>query len=55
MEYLRSLPEIIRKDRNFLKYLVAQIVYSLSGMASGFLIVYTAKAWNLPDFKPAPT
>jgi MFS family permease len=39
----------MRKDRNFMKYLVAQIVYSLSGMATGFLIVYTAKTWNLPD------
>jgi len=49
LEYLRSLPEIMRKDRNFMKYLAAQIVYSLSGMATGFLIVYTAKTWNLPD------
>ena len=31
------------------KYLMAQIVFSLSGMATGFLIVYTAKTWNLPD------
>jgi MFS family permease len=48
-EYLRSLPDIIRKDHNFLKYLVAQIIFSLSGMATGFLIVYTAKTWNLSD------
>jgi MFS family permease len=49
MEYLRSLPEILRKDPNFLKYLLAQIIFSLSGMATGFLIVYSAKTWNLPD------
>jgi len=49
LEYLRSLPEIIRKDPNFLKYLIAQIIFSLSGMATGFLIVYTAKTWNLSD------
>ena len=49
LEYLRSLPEIVRQDRNFLKYLAAQIVYSLSGMAAGFLIVYTARTWSLPD------
>jgi MFS family permease len=49
VEYLRSLPEVIGKDRNFLKYLLAQIVFSLSGMATGFLIVYAAKTWNLPD------
>ena len=49
LEYLRSLPEVMRKDRNFVKYLLAQIIFSLSGMATGFLIVYTAKTWNLPD------
>jgi MFS family permease len=51
LEYLRSLPEIIRKDPNFLKYLLAQIVFSLSGMAAGFLMVYAAKTWNLPDWQ----
>jgi MFS family permease len=49
LEYLRSLPEIVHKDRNFLMYLVAQIVFSLSGMATGFLMVYSAQTWNLPD------
>jgi MFS family permease len=51
LEYLRSLPEIIRRDRNFLKYLLVQIVFSLSGMATGFLMVYAAKTWNLPDWQ----
>ena len=48
-EYLRSLPEILRKDRNFRMYLLAQIVFSLSGMATGFLVVYAVKTWNLSD------
>ncbi len=48
-QYLRSLPEIVRKDRNFSKYLLSSIVFSLGGMATGFLIVYTADTWNLPD------
>jgi MFS family permease len=30
-------------------YLLAQIVFSLSGMATGFLVVYTVQTWNLPD------
>lgn len=47
--YLRSLPQVMRADRNFLKYMVAQIFFSLSGMATGFLIVYTSKNWNMPD------
>jgi MFS family permease len=49
MAYMRSLPKVIRDDQNFLMYLVSQIFFSLSGMASGFLIVYTAKNWNMPD------
>ena len=47
--YLRSLPDVLRKDRNFCMYLLAQIIFSLSGMATGFLVVYAVRAWNLPD------
>jgi MFS family permease len=49
LDYLRSLPQVLRKDRNFRMYLLSQIVFSLSGMAIGFLVVYTAQTWNLPD------
>jgi MFS family permease len=48
-QYLRSLPGILRRDHNFRTYLLAQIVFALSGMANGFLIVYTVQRWNLPD------
>ncbi len=48
-EYLRSLPGIVRRDGNFLRYLIFQSLYSFSGMGSGFLIVYGAQKWNLPD------
>ncbi len=49
LDYLHSLPEILRRDRNFRIYLLAQIIFSLSGMATGFLAVYTVQTWNLPD------
>jgi MFS family permease len=49
LDYLRSLPEILRRDRNFRIYLLSQIFFSLSGMATGFLVVYTVQTWNLPD------
>jgi MFS family permease len=49
--YFRSLPEILRKDRNFRMYLLSQVIFMLSGMATGFLAVYTVKTWNLPDAK----
>jgi MFS family permease len=49
LEYFRSLPDILRTDRNFRMYLLAQIIFSLSGMAVGFLVVYTARTWSMPD------
>lgn len=49
LEYLRSLPAILRRDRNFRMYLLAQIIFSLSGMATGFLVVYSVQRWQLPD------
>jgi MFS family permease len=47
--YLRSLPQVLHKDRNFRAYLLSQIIFSLSGMATGFLAVYTVQTWKLPD------
>jgi MFS family permease len=49
LAYFRTLPAILRSDRNFVNYLLSQILYLLSGMASGFLIVYATQKWNLPD------
>ena len=49
MVYLRTLPAVVREDPNFLRYLIFSTLYSLGGMASGFLIVYSAQKWNLPD------
>jgi MFS family permease len=48
-DYLRSLPEILHRDRNFRIYLLSLILFSLSGMATGFLAVYTIQTWKLPD------
>jgi MFS family permease len=49
LDYFRSLPDILRRDRNFRAYLLAQIIFALSGMATGFLVVYAVQAWDLPD------
>ncbi len=49
LDYLRSIPEVLRKDRNFSMYLLAQTVFSMSGMATGFLVIYAVQTWNLPD------
>jgi MFS family permease len=48
-DYLRALPEVLRRDRNFRMYLLAQLVFALSGMANGFLVVYAVEAWQLSD------
>lgn len=48
-QYLRSLPGILRQDGNFRSFLLAQIIFSLSGMANGFLVVYAVGHWSLPD------
>jgi MFS family permease len=47
--YLRTLPRVVRSDPNFLRYLIFFTVFSLGGMGSGFLIVYSAQQWNLSD------
>jgi MFS family permease len=49
LTYLRSLPDVLRRDRNFRVYLLSQIFFSLSGMATGFLVVYTVQTWKLQD------
>ena len=49
LDYLRSLPAVLRRDRNFSLYLLSQIIFSLSGMATGFLVVYTVRTWHLQD------
>jgi MFS family permease len=38
--YLRQLPAILRRDANYLHYLVARSIAVLGGMATGFFMVY---------------
>ncbi len=49
LDYLCSLPEVLRKDRNFRMYLLSQIIFYLSGMAIGFLAVYAVRTWHMSD------
>jgi MFS family permease len=39
-DYLRRLPEVLRRDSNYLHFLVSRSVTSLGAMAGGFLMVY---------------
>jgi MFS family permease len=48
-EYLRSLPSVLRKDHNFSNYLFSQVIFAISGMATGFLVVYAVQTWQMGD------
>jgi MFS family permease len=48
-EYLTRLPSVLRSDTNFRRYLLSRILITTSTMASGFVIVYAAQRWCLPD------
>lgn len=48
-EYLRRLPDVLRRDRNFSAYLLSRIVMALGGMASGFFTVYAVQRFQVPD------
>jgi len=38
--YLRQLPEVLRRDHNYLRFLVARSIANLGFMAAGFFMVY---------------
>jgi len=45
--YVRQLPAILRRDSNYLRFLVARSVHSLGTMAIGFYVVYGSERWGL--------
>ncbi len=49
LDFLRTLPRVLRQDKNFARYLAFQILSAVSLMASGFLVVHAKEAWNMPD------
>ncbi len=48
-EYLRRLPGLLRKDRNFALYLLSRVVAVFGRMGTGFVTVYAVQRWNLTD------
>ena len=48
-EYLRHLPAVLRRDRNFVLYLLSRAVIILGGMAGGFITVYAVSRFQVPD------
>ncbi len=45
--YLKLLPAIVRRDDNYVHYLLTRAVGSLGTMASGFFAVYSVERWSI--------
>ena len=52
-EYWSRLARILRDDSRFRRYLLSRFVVNIAGMATGFLAVYAAQRWDLPDSQTA--
>ena len=52
-QYFRNIPALLRLNKNFSRYLVAQVISYISGMANGFLIVYAVQHWSMSDSQAA--
>ncbi len=48
-EYLASLPDLLRRDHNFRRFLIARNLMALAGMGSGFVTVSAIQRWHVPD------
>jgi len=47
--FLRRLPDVLRRDRNFAFFVAARIANAFGRMGIGFLTVYAVKRWMLSD------
>jgi MFS family permease len=48
-QFWASLPEIVRRDHNFRRFLTGRMLLSLGAMGSGFIILAGVERWQLPD------
>jgi MFS family permease len=48
--YLRTIPDVLRGDRNLVWFLVARAVAVAGTLASGFFTIYALKAFAAPDW-----
>lgn len=47
--YWRSIPEIVRTDKNFRRFLITRILGVTGFMSVGFLTVYAIRTWDVSD------
>ena len=48
-DYLRRLPTVLRRDHNYLRFLVSRSIVLMGGMATGFYIVYGAERFGVGE------
>ena len=48
-EYLVSLPDLIRSDHNYRRFLIARALMALGGLGAGFVTVAAVDRWRIPD------
>ncbi len=48
-EFLADLPDLLRRDVNFRRFLIARLTMTLGGMGTGFLAVSAVRQWLIPD------
>ena len=47
--YLRQLPSVLRRDRNYVRFLISRSMANVGGMAGGFFIVYGAARFGVEE------
>lgn len=47
--YFRGLPAVLRRDHNFGRFLLCQVLMAMGDMSSGFFVVYAVQRWHLSD------
>ena len=53
VEYFKALPAVIRSNKNFENFLIAQMVSAFGALAAGFLIVHGIERWRISDGQAA--
>ncbi len=53
LEYFKALPAVIRSNKNFENFLIAQVISAFGGLAVGFILVYGIQRWQLSDGQAA--
>jgi MFS family permease len=48
-QFWAGLPDILRQDHNFRRFLLTRMVMALGGMGGGFITVAAVERWEVPD------